>query len=107
MRFKTRTNMTRLAGKAAVYATGSLEKTVHTILRLAGDECMAGKSKRVSLPILQQIVLQDPDLSRTFAGFSFASSIEAPKAGRLILTKMAIAKIEAKKAEAKAMAAAA
>ncbi len=112
LRFKTRSTITRVAGLTSVYVTGLVQHVVSHVLTLAGEESTRVNQKRISLAHIQQAVRSCPDLARTFAGFSFATTIDVPKASKMILTKTKIKEMEeklekkkAEEAEAKAAAA--
>lgn len=102
LRFKTRATITRVAGLTSVYVTGLVEKAIGHVLALAGEECARAQQKRISLVHIQEAVRGCPDLSRTFAGFAFATSLDVPKASKMVVTKAKIKEMEEKASLAKA-----
>lgn len=102
LRFKTRATITRVSGLTSVYVTGVVQKAIEHVLNLAGEECARSNQKRISLQHVQEAVRACPDLNRAFAGFSFATSVDVPKAAKLIVTKAKLKQMEDQKEKAKA-----
>tara|TARA_B110001452_G_scaffold254727_1_gene246542 strand:+ start:6814 stop:7281 length:468 start_codon:yes stop_codon:yes gene_type:complete len=103
LRFKTRSTITRVSGLTSVYVTGLAQHVAAHVLMLAGEEAARVSQKRISPAHVQQAVRSCPDLARTFAGFSFATTLDVPKASKMILTKTKIKEQAAKVEEKKAM----
>ena len=98
LRFKTRSTLSRVAAPASVFLTAVVEHMVAHILGASETEISSEGNKRIAVRNIQSVVLSDPALAQTFAGFSFASTSTVPRAGRLILTKQKIMELEGKKA---------
>lgn len=101
LRFKTRSTITRVAGLTSVYVTGLVQHVVHHVLTLAGEESARVGQKRISPAHVHEAVRSCPDLARTFAGFSFATTLDVPKASKMILTKTKIKELEDKQQQKK------
>ena len=107
LRFKTRSTITRVSGLTSVYVTGLVQHVVSHVLTLAGEESARVGQKRIRPAHIHEAVRSCPDLARTFAGFSFATTLDVPKAGKMILTKTKIKELEDKQQKKKAADAAA
>lgn len=70
---------------ASIFLTGVVEHVLTSAMTSANSYADAKKTKRLADAHLISAVRSDPDTARLFAGFSFASSTEAPRAMDVIL----------------------
>lgn len=84
-RFRSAKVSKQVGTTASIYLTGVIEHVLASAMTSANSYADAKKTKRLSDTHLISAVRSDPDTARLFAGFSFASSSEAPSAMDMIL----------------------